>query len=62
MTTCFAMIGMPGPFELCIIGVIGVLLFGKRLPSTMRSLGSSVVEFKKGLREIEDLEEEVKKA
>lgn len=54
------MLGMPGPFELCIIAVIAVLLFGKRLPETMRSVGSSVVQFKKGLREIDTIEKEIK--
>jgi len=31
-----------------------VLLFGKRLPEVGRSLGKGIVEFKKGLRGIED--------
>lgn len=44
---------MPGPFELLIIGVVALLLFGKRLPDVARSLGSSLSEFKKGLRTIE---------
>ena len=33
---------------------IAVLLFGKRLPEVARSLGRSMVEFKKGVRGIED--------
>ncbi len=41
--------GMPGHFELLIIGVIILLLFGNRLPGVMRSLGRGVVEFKAGL-------------
>jgi sec-independent protein translocase protein TatA len=47
-------VGMPGPFEMAIIGAVLLLLFGNRLPSTMRSLGRSVVEFKKGVSGIED--------
>jgi sec-independent protein translocase protein TatA len=31
-----------------------VLLFGKRLPEVGRSLGKGLVEFKKGIRGIED--------
>ena len=46
--------GMPGPFEMLIIGVIVLLLFGNRLPSVMRSLGKGIVEFKKGVKGIED--------
>src|SRR6201995_3826905 len=44
----------PGPFEMIIIGLIGLLLFGKRLPEVGRSLGKGIIEFKKGLRGIEE--------
>ncbi len=44
-------LGLP---EMMIVGVIAVLLFGKRLPEVARSLGKGVVEFKKGVRGIED--------
>jgi sec-independent protein translocase protein TatA len=44
----------PGPTEMLIIGVIAVLLFGKRLPEVGRSLGKGLVEFKKGIHGIED--------
>ena len=47
-------IPMPGPFELMVILVIALLLFGRRLPDVMRSAGKSVVEFKKGVKGIED--------
>lgn len=53
MSSLFA-IGMPGPMEMVIIFGIAVLLFGNRLPSVMRSVGKSVVEFKKGVNGIED--------
>ena len=39
----------PGPAELVIILIIALLLFGKRLPDVMRSMGRGVVEFKKGI-------------
>ena len=41
----------PGAIELCIVLVIVMVLFGNRLPGTMRSLGQSLVQFKKGMRE-----------
>ncbi len=54
---------MPGPFELTIIAGVVLLLFGNRLPGAMRSLGRSVVEFKKGISGIEDeLEDAVNSA
>ena len=45
---------MPGIPEMLIIGAIALLLFGNRVPAAMRSLGRSVVEFKKGIQGIED--------
>ena len=48
-----------GPMELLIVGWIALLIFGNRLPSVARSVGKSLVEFKKGMNEIE---EEVKQA
>lgn len=42
------------PMEMIVIGGLAVLLFGKRLPEVGRSLGRSVVEFKKGMRGVED--------
>lgn len=47
-------IGMPGPFEMLVVAAIILLLFGKRLPSVMGSLGRSITEFKKGVSGIED--------
>ena len=38
------------PMEMMVIGGLAVMLFGKRLPEVGRSLGRSVVEFKKGMR------------
>jgi sec-independent protein translocase protein TatA len=38
---------------LLLLGV-GILLFGKRLPEVGRSLGKGIVEFKKGLKGLED--------
>lgn len=41
-----------GPPEMLILLVIGVLLFGKNLPTVGRQLGKSMMEFKKGLNDI----------
>ena len=57
-------LGIPGGFEWIIILVVALLIFGKRLPSTMRSIGKGFVEFKNGLKgvkdEVDDVQEEVK--
>ena len=42
-----------GMQELAIVGVIAVLLFGRRLPEVARSLGSSYREFRSGLSDIQ---------
>ncbi len=43
-----------GPVEIAIIGIVALLLFGRRLPEVMRNLGKGIVEFKRGVRGIED--------
>jgi sec-independent protein translocase protein TatA len=48
------MVHMPSLPMMVIIAVFGVLLFGKRLPEVGRSLGKGIVEFKKGLKGIDD--------
>ena len=39
--------------ELLIIGIIAVLLFGKRLPEVAKNLGRSYHQFRKGLSDIQ---------
>ena len=45
---------MTGHWEWIIILIVALLLFGRRLPEVMRSMGKGVSEFKKGLRDVED--------
>src|SRR5687767_1038346 len=45
--------GMPGLFEWIIIGGIGLLIFGKRLPEVGRSVGQMIVQFKRGMKDVE---------
>ena len=54
MTTLFAFIPQLNAMELIIIAAVVLLLFGNRLPSVMRSMGKGIVEFKKGLKGVED--------
>ncbi len=48
------MFGTPGWSEMMIVGVIALLLFGKRLPEVARSFGKGMREFKQGLAGFQD--------
>jgi sec-independent protein translocase protein TatA len=54
-----------GPFEMVVIGVIAVLLFGANLPDVARKFGGSYREFRRGLNDVQQqfrvAEHEVKK-
>ncbi|MGD9689284.1 MAG: twin-arginine translocase TatA/TatE family subunit [Phycisphaerales bacterium] len=53
-TTTLAFIPNIGMTEWIIILVIMLLLFGRRLPEVGKSLGKGIVEFKKGLKGVEE--------
>jgi sec-independent protein translocase protein TatA len=44
-------LGVP---EMMLLAVLGVLLFGRKLPEISKYLGKSIIEFKKGMRGLED--------
>ena len=50
----FAFIGGIGVPEIIAILVVGLLLFGKRLPEVGRNAGKTFMEFKRGVRGIKD--------
>lgn len=45
------MFGGIGPAELVMFSLVALLLFGKRLPGVMRSMGEGVREFRTALRD-----------
>ncbi|MDR3212166.1 MAG: twin-arginine translocase TatA/TatE family subunit [Planctomycetota bacterium] len=47
-TLPLAFISMPGGLEWVVIGLVALLIFGKRLPGVARSLGQALHEFKNG--------------
>ncbi len=52
-----------GPWEMALIAMFVVILFGARkIPEIMRGLGSGVREFKDGLREDEKEKDGVEKS
>ena len=52
-TPLFGFFGL-GTQEIMLLLVLGVLLFGRNLPSLGRSLGKTVTEFKRGVKGLED--------
>jgi sec-independent protein translocase protein TatA len=50
-----------GTTEMIIVGSVAVLLFGSRLPKVARSVGQSIVEFKRGFLEVEAECEDIKR-
>jgi sec-independent protein translocase protein TatA len=51
--TTLALIGPIGTTEALVLLVLGLLIFGRRLPEVGKSLGKGIVEFRKGLAGIE---------
>ena len=54
MNAYLAFFGLPGGTEIIVIGIIALLLFGSRLPKVAKSMGKSIVEFKKGIKGVQD--------
>src|SRR5690349_10248542 len=55
----FLAFGLPIGGEWIVLLVLGLLIFGRRLPEVGKSLGKGIVEFKKGIKGIDDeIEEE----
>ena len=48
------MFGTIGPWEIVVILGIALLIFGGRLPQIGKNLGKGIVEFKKGLKGLEE--------
>ena len=60
ITYSLLFLGQMGPWQIAIIVIAILLLFGaKRIPELMKGLGSGVKEFKKGLKD-DDSEKEKK--
>lgn len=54
------MISMPGGWEWIVIGIVVFIVFGKKLPNAMKSLGKSFANFRQGLKGVEEEIKDVK--
>ena len=53
-----AIFGAFSHWELLVVLIIALLIFGRRLPDIERSMGKSLTEFKKGINEAKETKEE----
>ncbi|MDY0780474.1 twin-arginine translocase TatA/TatE family subunit [Tenacibaculum sp. IB213877] len=59
MNALFIFLGMVGPWQIAVVVVLVLLLFGgKKIPELMRGLGSGIKEFKDATKEDEKKTEE----
>lgn len=55
MNLAFVMMGFIGPWQIVLIVLVVLLLFGgRKIPELMKGLGGGVKEFKKAIKEDED--------
>ncbi len=55
MNLAFVMMGFIGPWQVVLIVLVVLLLFGgRKIPELMKGLGGGVKEFKKAIKEDED--------
>ena len=47
-----------GSTQLLVLGLVVLLLFGNRLPGTMRALGQSLTEFRRGMNAPDETHDE----
>lgn len=47
------MFGSIGYAEIIVLGIVAVVLFGRKLPEVARNVGNSYAQFRKGLSEIQ---------
>lgn len=58
----FVILGMVGPWQIVLVVVLILLLFGgKKIPEMMRGIGQGMKEFKKATKDDGTPEEEVEK-
>lgn len=61
MINLFVLLGIPGPWQVILIVLVVLLLFGgRKIPELMRGLGQGMKEFKKATKDDKSEPEEKK--
>ena len=59
MMELLVLLGIPGPWQIILIVLVVLLLFGgRKIPELMKGLGQGMKEFKKATKEEQNSEEE----
>jgi len=54
-------LGMIGPWQIAVVALVIILLFGgKKIPEMMKGIGKGMKEFKKATKEIDEIEKTTK--
>ncbi len=62
MQALFILLGMPGTWEIALIVLVVLIIFGgRKIPELMRGLGKGIKEFKNATKEGSDDEKESEK-
>lgn len=62
MQALFILLGMPGPWEMILIIIVLLLIFGgKKIPELMKGLGQGMKEFKNATKENSEEEKDSEK-
>ena len=58
MQNLFVILGMFGPWEIALVVLVVIIIFGgRKIPELMKGLGKGMKEFKKATKEDDDTEQ-----
>ncbi len=62
MQALFILLGMPGPWEIALIVLVVLIIFGgRKIPELMRGLGKGIKEFKNATKDDSEDEKDSEK-
>jgi sec-independent protein translocase protein TatA len=52
----------PGPAEIVVIALVAIIIFGRKLPTMARTVGKTLIEYRKGMREYKEMRKDENEA